>query len=164
MSSTVKSVMMYPIVLCGILSLVVGALIFFVLPQFSKVFTGMGKTPPLQTRILIEVSSYLRSHVVVIAGAAAVFGMGIWRFTRTEIAARYWDNFLITSRLVRKPVRALMTGRSFRLLGTMLQSGIPLLEGIRLCRASVRNRVFRQLFDSMDHSVVGGGSIGVVLK
>lgn len=164
MSSTVRSVLAYPMVLMGVLTLVVAVLIFFVLPQFSKVFTSLGKVPPLQTRILIEASVFLRSHVLAMAVAGGGILFGMWRILITEKAARYWDGYVIRSRFLSKPARALMTGRAFRLLGTMLQSGIPLLEGIRLCRSSVRNRVFRELFDSMDRSVVGGGSIGAVLN
>lgn len=164
MTSTVRSVLAYPMVLTGVLMVVILVLIFFVLPQFSKVFDSLGRTPPMQTRILIDVSSYLRSHVMLIAGVTAGLGVLAWRYLRTEKAAQARDTFVIKSRLVSKPARALITGRAFRLLGTMLQSGIPLLEGIRLCRASISNRVFRDLFERMDRSVVAGGSIGVILK
>lgn len=164
MTSTVRSVLAYPMVLTAVLMVVVLVLIFFVLPQFSKVFASLGRTPPVQTQILIESSAYLRSHVALIAGLCAAVGCGLWRYLKTERAAIAWDTFVIKSRLISKPARSLITGRAFRLLGTMLQSGIPLLEGIRLCRASVSNRVFRDMFDRMDRSVVGGGSIGTVLK
>lgn len=164
MAGSVRSVLAYPTILAGVLLIVVGVLIFFVLPQFSKVFVSLGKSPPAQTRILLELSTFLRSHVILIAGVSVSSMIAAWQYLRTETATRYRDTFFVRNRLLRKPTRALITGRSFRLLGTMLQSGIPLLDGIRLCRNSLKNHVFRDLFDRMDQSVVSGGSIGVVLK
>jgi type II secretory pathway component PulF len=164
LTSSVRSVLAYPAVLIGVLCVVLAALVFFVLPQFSSVFESLGKTPPVITRLLIDASSFLRSNVVWLAVAFGILLVGLRRGMKTGFAARHWDRFVLHSRLVRKPTRALMTGRAFRLLGTMLQSGIPLLDGIRLCRASVRNHIFRDLFDRMDNSVVGGGSIGGILK
>ena len=56
-------------------------------------------------------------------------------------------------------MRALLTGRAFRLLGTMLMSGVPLVEGIRLCQHAVKNRLFRDLFVEVERDVLQGAGL-----
>ena len=164
MRSTVTSVMAYPLVLTCVMFIVICVLIFFVLPQFGTVFENMGRHPPAITRMLIDFSLGVKEHATIIIGASAAALFGAWRLLKTEKNARRIDQLLISKPPFRDPVQALLTGRAFRLLGTMVQSGIPLLEGLRLCRNSIGNRVFRGLFDDMDREVVGGGSIGTVLN
>lgn len=163
LKSTIQSMLAYPIVLSGVAGLVIAALVFFVLPQFAEVFADLGTEPPLHTQLLLSSGSFLRNHFLALFGSAAVLLAISWRYLMTEKMARYWDGAVLNFRLSRSATQALITGRTFRLLGTMLESGIPLLEGLQLCRASVRNRVFRDLFDSMADSVVNGGTLGSVL-
>jgi type II secretory pathway component PulF len=63
-------------------------------------------------------------------------------------------------RFVRDVTQSLLVGRAFRLLGTMLESGVPLLEGLRLTRASIGNSLLRELFDDLEHEVVNGRGLG----
>lgn len=162
--ATIRSVMAYPMVLTGVALVVIAALVFFVLPQFAVVFEDLGNTPPVHTQMLLASGAFLREHFLMIGvGFVILAGLG-WRYMLTEQAARYWDSTILTFRFSRGATQSLITGRTFRLLGTMLQSGIPLLEGLELCRESVRNRIYRDLFDAMSESVVNGGSIGPVLE
>ncbi len=162
--ASIRGVLAYPLVLLAVATLVVGALLFFVLPQFAEVFTSLGKAPPLHTQVLLDGASLLRSHLWQIAIVLIATVYCIWKFGLDDGVARYWDSVVLTSRLSGTATRALLTGRSFRMLGLMLQSGIPLLEGIRLCRDSVQNRVFSGMFDEMEHSVLNGGGIGEVVS
>jgi type II secretory pathway component PulF len=138
-------------------------LVFFILPQFGTVFRGLGKDPPWHTQCLLDGARLIRAYFPILGLAVIAVLGGVLKFGGTERAVQYWDGIVLNLRFVRSATRSLLTGRTFRLLGTMLQSGIPLLEGIRLCRASVRNRLFRRLFDQMEESVVNGGSIADVL-
>ena len=161
--ATIRSVMAYPLVLTGVAMIVIAALVFFVLPQFAVVFEDLGNTPPAHTQMLLASGAFLREHFLMLGVGFVVFaGLG-WRYMLTEQAARYWDSTILTFRISSGATQSLITGRTFRLLGTMLQSGIPLLEGLELCRESVRNRVYRDLFDAMSESVVNGGGIGPIL-
>lgn len=161
--ATIRSVMAYPLVLTGVAMIVIAALVFFVLPQFAVVFEDLGNTPPVHTQMLLASGAFLRKHFLLLGvGFVVLAGLG-WRYMLTEQAARYWDSTVLTFRLSSGATQSLITGRTFRLLGTMLQSGIPLLEGLELCRESVRNRIYRDLFDAMSESVVNGGGIGPIL-
>jgi type II secretory pathway component PulF len=154
--STVWSMLMYPIVLGCVTVGVLNAMIFFVLPQFAKVFADLGTVPPPLTAVLLSVGEFAREHLLLlgcgiggaIAAAAAI------RKHPTVCRARDWT--LLNGLLVRDATRALSTGRVFRLLGTMLQSGVPLVDCIRLCRNSSNNQFFRGMFERMEADVLEG--------
>lgn len=161
--TAIRSVIAYPLVLVAVAFAVMSALVFFVLPQFSTVFDDLGKAPPWHTQLLLDGSMIVRTYFPLIGVGVIGLVALIIKLGGTDRAAKHWDGVVLNFRLVRPATRALLTGRTFRLLGTMIQSGIPLLEGIQLCRASVKNRLYRRLFDQMEENVVNGGSIGEVL-
>ncbi|MCA9110812.1 MAG: type II secretion system F family protein [Planctomycetaceae bacterium] len=154
--SSLKSVLAYPVVLIGVAFVVLNVLVFFVMPQFGKVFASLDRPAPPLTALLLDISQLLRSHVIAIAFGAVGAIIGLMQLARTEAARRYWDGFVLNSRLLRGATRSLLSGRSFRLMGTMLQSGVPLLEAVRMCRQSINNLYFRELFDSLERNVVNG--------
>lgn len=157
------SMLMYPFVLSGVTVVVLSVMVFFVLPQFAKVFSDLGKSPPPLTQLMLGTAQSLRQYSLLLLIAAAGLGVFIWRTRSTSLVARTWDYVTLNGAFVRKATRALCAGRTFRLLGTMLQSGVPLLDGIRLCRAAARNRLFRALFDALEHDVLQGQGIGQAL-
>lgn len=159
LASTVWSMLMYPIVLCSVTSVVVLALIFFVLPQFAKVFIELGRSPPPLTAFLLSVGQFARNHVIELGALMGAIALA-WFFGRsTPAMRRAWDYSLLNLLLVRNATRPLSTGRNFRLLGTMLQTGVPLVDCIRLCRAAAKNVFFRLMFDSIERDVLQGKGI-----
>lgn len=159
-----KSVAAYPAVLIGVAGIVLTVLVFFVLPQFSQVFETLGRPAPPITRLLLDTAQLLRSNVLVILGGVvmAVLG-GVW-LVRSDWASRYWDRLVLDGPLINRASRSLLTGRAFRTMGTMLQSGVPLLEAVRMCRTSVRNRFFRELFHELEQDVVNGNGVAAALS
>jgi type II secretory pathway component PulF len=158
--STLYSILAYPVVLSSVSSLAVAALILFVLPQFASIFDDLGTTPPALTQLLLGGAQWLRENMVlVLPSVAAALAAGVW-ILRTEIAARYRDKLLLDLSIIRGATRSLLTGRVFRIMGIMLQSGIPLLDTIRLCQSAVKNRVYRELFAALEYDIINGSGIG----
>ncbi|MGQ9574688.1 MAG: type II secretion system F family protein [Thermoguttaceae bacterium] len=158
-----RALLAYPIVLCLVAGLVVIGLMLFVLPQFAGVFAQFDMNLPAITYWLLALSeelqrrSWLWLALVVLAGAALV---GL----RSHPAGqRLLDRFLLNAALVRGVVRPLLTGRTFGLLGIMIESGVPLVEGLRLTRFSVRNSVFRGLFEKLEQDVTNGRGLSEAL-
>ncbi len=163
MQSTLVSALSYPLVLSGVALIVVMALIFFVLPQFSDVFTDLGAPPPPTTQVLMDVANTIRDNVLMIVAVAVAAGMGAWRFCFTDRAKRWFDGFSLQCPVVRDATQPLLIGRVLRLIGTMLESGLPLLEAIQLCRSSVRNQKYRDLFQAIEEDVMNGNGIAKAL-
>ncbi len=160
LQSSLRSTLAYPVILVAVAMVVILALVFFVLPQFATIFADLGAPVPPLTEMLLGGAQFLRQHILIVLGCAAVVVAGsVWGL-RTETAQRRRDALMLNLPLLRGSTRALQTGRAFRIMGTMLQSGIPLLEAIRLCGASVRNRLYRDLFALLEEEVVTGGGIG----
>lgn len=155
-----RSVLAYPIALVGVSTIVMSAVIFFVLPQFAKVFEEMQIPAPALTQILISLSEELRARSWLWGGLLAGGGALALRLRTNPRVRRWWDGVLLNSVVLRDITRSLFVGRSFRLLGTMLESGVPLLDAIRLCRDSVRNLLARALFDDLEESIVNGRGMG----
>lgn len=154
--STRRALLAYPIVLSSVSGLVIFALMFFVLPQFAGVFDRFGMSLPAITEVLLTVSGELRSRWWLWIGlaAASVFGLFAWR--RSPAGRLAWDRMLVNAVMIRDVTRSLVTGRAFRLLGIMIDSGVPLIEGLRLTRSSIQNSLFRDLFDRLETDVLNG--------
>jgi len=160
MRSTLRTLLTYPILLASVSGLVLAALMFFVLPQFANVFEQLQIPLPAITRVLVSVSTELRSRFWLWGGLAAV-GIAVFvGFVSSTAGRRYFDGLLLKLSFVRDVTQSLLIGRAFRLLGTMLESGVPLLEGLRLTRASIGNSLMRELFDDLEREVVNGRGLG----
>lgn len=163
LQSTLRAALSYPIVLMVVSMVVVAALIGFVLPQFAKVFENMEISPPALTQLMLEVSSGFQEHAVLYSlGILSAIGALI-RLWPTPAFRRYRDKLALNVVLVKDVTRALNVGRSFRLLGTMLQSGVPLLDGLQLCGRTLSNSIYRDLFEHLQQEVLSGRGIGVTL-
>lgn len=160
MQSALRATLAYPLVLLAVAALVITALVFFVLPQFGKVFVSLGRPAPPVTKFLIDTAQLMRDQWMFLTLGAAAIGVALWYVRKMDRAARYWDGAVLNLPLLRDATRSLLAGRMFRLMGTMLQTGVPLLESVRLCRCSVKNRFFRSIFDQMEEEVLNGKGLG----
>ncbi len=161
--ATRRSLLAYPIVLSAVSALVILGLMFFVLPQFANVFAQFEMPLPALTEALLRISAELRSRWwlwLTLGGAA---GIGWRAFRRSPTGQAWLDAAVLRIRLVGPVVRALLAGRTFRLLGIMIDSGVPLVEALRLARSSIQNTLFRGLFDRLEDDVLNGRGLSEAL-
>jgi type II secretory pathway component PulF len=154
--ATVRTLLAYPILLSGVSSLVVIGLVTFVLPKFVDIFAQFDVTLPTITRIVVATSDLLRSHVYIWLPLVLAAFAGLLVSRNVEAGRRHWDAAMLNLPVLRDITRAFYIGRTFRLLGLMIESGVPLLEGIKLTRNSIRNMLYRQLFDDLEESILNG--------
>lgn len=163
LKTAVKSVLVYPIVLVAIGALVMTAMVFFVLPQFSKVYTTMGRSAPMMTQLLLDLGALCRSWWWAILPVSAMTGAGFWKLMQTDQATRWRDSRLLSIKLSASVIQNLVTGRVFVLIGTMLHSGVPLLDAMRLASSTVRNVLFHDLFARLETEILAGRPLSPVL-
>jgi type II secretory pathway component PulF len=159
----VRTLMAYPIVLSTVSFSVLCGLVFFVLPTFAGIFGDYEIPLPVLTQILIDVSTELRARFYVYIPLAIVAIVGFVMFKRSAIGRRMWDAFLLNTVVIREASRTLLAGRAFQLLGIMLESGVPLLDGLRMTRAAMRNIYFREMFDALENDILNGRGMGDTL-
>ena len=160
---TIRSLLAYPILLASVSSLVVLALVLFVLPQFASIFDQYETPLPTLTQVLIFIAEEIRGRwwlygPLAIAGFTAAVSL---RFSRS--GRRAWDRLIVHAWLVRDVSRSLFVGRICRLLGLMLQSGVPLIESLKLTRKAITNSAYDDLFDALETEVLNGRGLSRTL-
>jgi type II secretory pathway component PulF len=161
---SIKGLLTYPILLTAISGSVISILVVFVLPRFAEIFAQYEVALPVVTRMLLGVASELKSRwwlwLPLVGGAAA--GGAAWR--ATDAGRRVVDGWLLEAPGVRNVTRPLFTGRTCSMLGLLLESGVPLLEALRLCRHAASNLVFKDLLGGVADSVLNGRGMATVLS
>jgi type II secretory pathway component PulF len=161
---SIKGLLTYPVLLTLIAGSVISILIVFVLPRFAEIFAQHEVALPVLTRILLGVATEARSRwwlwlpIIIAAGGGGL----AWR--ATENGRRALDNLMLHGFALRSVSRPLLIGRTCSLLGLLLQSGVPLLEALRLCRQAVTNRVYKELLDDVCDNVVNGHGMAASLQ
>jgi type II secretory pathway component PulF len=154
--ATVRTLLAYPVLLSGVSSLVVIGLVTFVLPKFVDIFAQFEVPLPVVTRIVVTISDVLRQHVLIWLPIVIAAFIGLLVSRNVEAGRKHWDAAMLNLPILRDITRAFYIGRTFRLLGLMIESGVPLLEGLKLTRNSIRNILYRQLFDDLEDSILNG--------
>jgi type II secretory pathway component PulF len=161
--ATVRTLLAYPSLLTCVSSLVVIGLVTFVLPKFVDIFGQFDVSLPMLTQVVVAISDVLRKHIFIWLPLllAAIVGLIVSR--NMESGRRKWDYAMLNLPILRDITRAFYIGRTFRLLGLMIESGVPLLEGLKLTRNSIRNVLYKKLFDDLEDSILNGRGLAASL-
>jgi type IV pilus assembly protein PilC len=161
--STIRSLLAYPTILLVVSLSVMNAMIFFVLPTFADVFEKMGIPLPGITRFLLDVAMIAKAYGLWI-GMGVAGGIGAFAYFGSLSAGKYWiDRILLQIPVISIITRNICVGRSFRLLGTMIESGVPLLEALARCEEATTHSVYRQLFHDIKEEVINGRTMSGAL-
>ncbi|HTR45642.1 MAG TPA: type II secretion system F family protein [Thermodesulfovibrionales bacterium] len=153
----VFSAMIYPaiLVLVGTTSIVL--LLAFVLPRFSVIFADIGKAMPLPMRILLTLSNSMRSFWWLFFLAVIVLWLLFRSYVRSGQGRRQWD--AVKLRLLSDVIRKLETARFCRTLGTLLKSGVPLLQALHNSKDVISNQVIASAIDAVSKGAKEGRGI-----
>ncbi len=162
--SKVMGTMLYPAIMMVVGFGIVSILMTVVIPKISQMFTDMGATLPLVTRILIGIADFAREQWWLVLLLAALGGWGFVRWKRTEKGRAKWDAFVLRLPVVGPLVRMLAIARFSRTLATLLQSGVPLLTSMNIVKALVTNTVLSDVIEKARESIREGESIAGPLR
>src|SRR5207249_4742656 len=148
----------YPVLLTVVAFLVIAFLVTYVVPQVTRVFTNLGQTLPLATRVLIAISDFARaSGLVWLAGlAGAIFAGAL--LLRDESRKRRWHGWLLRVPLVGRLIRGVNAARFADTLGILTASGVPLLASLQSAAAVLTNLPMRAAVDEAVRRVREGRS------
>ncbi len=162
--SAVKSALIYPVAVVSIAVLVVGALLKWVVPIFANLFVGLGVALPLPTRIVIGLSAFVGQFwwFFIVGGIGLVFGV---KQLRKHPKGRYYFDFM----LLKLPVlglllRKIAVARFTRTLGTLITSGVPILEGLAITAKTSGNAVLEEALMKVRKAIEEGRTIVDPLK
>jgi len=161
----VKSAMIYPVSVMGIAIAVVGLLLWKVVPIFATLFAGLGATLPLPTRIVIMLSNFVGSIyglLIVVFAVGGGFALNFWYKTPQ---GRYMiDALLLKAPVVGNVLRKIAVARFTRTLGTLISSGVPILEGLDITSRTAGNAVVEKAIAQTRKAVEAGRSLVDPLK
>ena len=149
----------YPIMLTIVAITVVFALMIFVVPQVVDQFDSVGQQLPLLTRAVLGFSTFLQNWWWLVLIGIAFTGTLFWRAMRRETFKLRFDSWVLRLPVIGKLVRDLHAARMARTLATMLQSRLPLLEGLTLTTRTVKNAALRKATEEITESIRQGGSL-----
>jgi type IV pilus assembly protein PilC len=157
--SAIKSALVYPVAVVSLAMLIVGALLKWVVPIFANLFTGLGVALPLPTRIVIGLSSFV-GHFwwFFIAGVvAAIFA--IKQIRKHPKGRYYFDAMLLKTPIIGVLLRKIAVARFTRTLGTLITSGVPILEGLAITARTSGNAVLEEALMKVRKAIEEGRTI-----
>jgi type IV pilus assembly protein PilC len=161
----VKSAMIYPVSVMGIAICVVVLLLWKVVPIFATLFAGLGASLPLPTRIVIGLSNFVGSIYGLIIVVFAVGGGVAINFWYKTPQGRYAiDALLLKAPVVGMVLRKIAVARFTRTLGTLISSGVPILEGLDITSRTAGNAVVEKAISQTRKAVEAGRSLVDPLK
>lgn len=157
----VVSAMIYPVILLATGSLSIGVLLVYVLPRFSAIFSEMGTSLPFTTQLIIDFSAALKSYWWIALGLAAAAGALFRNYTKSADGRLAWDRLKL--RLMGEVIRKIETARFARTLGTLLKSGVPLLQALTNAKDVINNQVIASSIDAVAKGAKEGQGIAAPL-
>ena len=162
--SAVKSALIYPVAVVTIAVLIVGALLKWVVPIFSNLFAGLGVTLPLPTRMVMGLSAFVQGFWwIFIAGAAGLI-FGIKQIRKHPRGRYYFDKGMLHLPVIGTLLRKIAVGRFTRTLGTLITSGVPILEGLTITARTAGNAVLEEALMKVRKAIEEGRTIVDPLK
>jgi type IV pilus assembly protein PilC len=140
----VKGAMVYPSVVLSIALVVVAGLLLFVIPVFQKMFADMGGTLPAFTQFVIYLSEVMRRYFIYIAAALIALGVAFVRWYRTERGRIIVDDLLLKIPVIGPLIKKVAIAKFTRTLGTMLSSGVPIMEGLDIVARTSGNKTIER--------------------
>lgn len=156
----VKGAMVYPIVVSTVAILVIAVIMIFVVPTFAKMFTSMGGTLPLPTLIVMKISHFIAGigGLLVFIGIVA-FVVGISQFRRTEKGKAITDRILLKLPIFGVLLKKVAVAKFTRTLGTLISSGVPILDGLDITAKTSGNKVVEYAITDVRTAVSEGKTL-----
>ncbi|HVI09432.1 MAG TPA: type II secretion system F family protein [Candidatus Binatia bacterium] len=159
LKSAVKSALIYPVAVVSIATLIVGALLKYVVPIFSNLFAGLGVALPLPTRIVMGLSAFIGTFWWVIIGGVVGLVFGLKQIRKHPTGKYYFDKTLLHLPIVGTLLRKIAVGRFTRTLGTLITSGVPILEGLAITARTSGNAVLEEALMKVRKAIEEGRTI-----
>jgi type IV pilus assembly protein PilC len=159
----VKGAMIYPGVIMSVAGICIVVLLIFVIPVFQSMFASVGLTLPLPTRIVIMMSDFLTGYWWAVAGGAYVSYISIKKWYATPDGKLALDKLMLKMPVLGDVIRKSAVSRFTRTLGTLISSGVSILDGLEITAKTSGNRVIQDAIMASRSSIAGGDTISAPL-
>ncbi len=162
----VKSAMVYPMVVVTVAVIIVAVLMVFVVPQFQKIFADMlgGAALPAVTQLVVNVSTFMQENILATIGIAIAVYFGFKMLMKTKVGRRAKDKMALSIPKIKDFNIKVNVSRFARTFGTLMSSGVPILEALTITRDTIPNSVVQDALTKVHDRVRDGESLATPLE
>ncbi len=160
----IKGAMVYPAVVMSVAVLATMFMLIFIIPTFARMFTGFGADLPLPTKIVMGLSTFLRSYWWVLLGLVVGGAVAFQRYYKTDKGHMETDRLLLKIPVLGDVIRKGAVARFTRTLSTLISSGVPILNGLEITARTSGNRVIQEAIMAARSSIREGETISAPLR
>ena len=154
----IRSAMTYPFIMVLMAIAATGTLMFFVLPRFMRIYAARGAELPKLTQVLVGVSNILGNFEAMASIVTTIIIVGgmLWYWSKTPMGRRAFDGVKIHTPIIGTMFVDMVVTRSMRIMATMVNTGVRLLDAIRVIEGAVDNCHFQRLWTQVDEKIQDG--------
>ncbi len=160
----VKTAMFYPATIVSVALVVVTFLLMYVIPTFEQLFAGFGASLPLPTVIVLELSNFVRAYILFLVGGLVGTVVGLRMYYRTEGGHRAIDGLLLRLPIFGTLIRKVAVAKFTRTLGTLVSSGVGILDGLDITARTAGNKVVEDAILKARTTIAQGKTIAEPLQ
>lgn len=160
----VKSAMIYPGVIMTVAAGAIAILLIFVIPVFQEMFASAAIELPVPTRIVIGLSDFLQSFWWAVLAVMGFLAMALKKFYDTNAGKRRVDGILLQMPVLGDVIRKSAVSRFTRTLGTLISSGVSILDGLEITAKTAGNTIIQDAIMASRASIAGGDTIAAPLE
>ncbi len=160
----VKSAMIYPIAVVVIAAVVVGAILWKVIPTFAQLFSGLGAQLPLPTRVVIAASNGIVAYGWMLIVGLGLIGYAMKSYYATENGRRVVDRIMLKMPILGGILKKVAVARFCRTLSTLLASGVPILDGLDITARTAGNAIIEDAIQTTRSGIERGETISGPLR
>ena len=160
----IKSAMTYPIVVVAIAIIVISVILIFVIPVFEAMFADFGSALPVPTQVVVDLSRFFKGNFHYVLGALFVFFFLFKKYKKTESGKKNIDTLSLKLPIFGPLLKKVAIARFSRTLGTMISSGVPILDGLEIVAKTSGNVVLEETIYEVRSSIAEGQTIAEPLS
>lgn len=160
----VKSAMTYPAVIISIAVIVIIVLMIWVIPTFAEIFTGLGSELPGMTQFVINLSHFIKDYILIIVAVAIGIGALLYYYYQTKSGRYLIDKIILNAPVVGELTRKIVISRFSRTLGTLIASGVSILDCLDITAKTSGNAIIEQAILHVKESISEGKTISDPLR
>ena len=156
----VKSAMTYPIIVLVAAIVVVAVLVIFVLPTFTSLYSQLGATLPMITKILLDIASWGAKYGIYVLVILIALILGIYLYTKTPAGRINWDSLMLRLPIIGPIVQLNELSRCCRTIAMLIKVGLPMPDIMTMCIQSSNNKIVSKALTDVRQDMIGGEGLG----
>ncbi|MEI8355169.1 MAG: type II secretion system F family protein [Deltaproteobacteria bacterium] len=155
----VKGAMVYPATIMSIAVVVIAVILIFVIPTFAKMFVDFGSDLPVPTKFVIALSNFIVKYILLIIGVAIGLYLLLKKYYASANGKKTIDRLALNAPIVGPLIRKVSVARFTRTLGTMVSSGVPILDGLDIVARTAGNKIIEEAIYKVRQAISEGKTI-----